>query len=99
MLMIALMLAQATDVEGGIKKLCAEQWPDDYSMQEYCQDQQWKGAEQFHDLYREAQKSNAKFIPALEKCVHDWENDDIIDWSMVGYCATEQKKSFTHLNR
>ena len=67
-----------------VKAHCIAEWPDDFSMQAYCMEQNREGFDGFNRLA----EVNAGTIlePALARCVEEW----AVQWDMVEYCATQQ---------
>jgi hypothetical protein len=102
MLLTALALAQAApfDVKADFvalaKEHCRTEWPTDFQMQEYCLKQQAAGMLQFKQVSDELGKP---FEQTLEKCTEEWTKNRMPDWQMIGYCATEQAKSYRALSQ
>lgn len=63
-------------------RLCAGEWPTDFSMQRYCRNQQNEG---FRDLATIWDEAVTNIEPAVIQCVHDWSDGGLVDWSMIHY--------------
>jgi hypothetical protein len=80
------------DAEEIIKDKCNQKYPDDFSMQKFCIDDQVKNV-------KKLEKENVYDIPSdvfdgiREKCCDKWNTD----YSMRVFCESEQSKKFTLL--
>lgn len=97
---IALLLATvlAAGVPEGVKEYCAEDWPNDYSMQEFCVDQQTEAALKLKAVIERYQGApNSPEYRALGKCVEDWEKGTSYDFTMVEFCWNQQVEAMNRL--
>ena len=65
-------------------------------MQKYCRDQQKKGHDDLLDIWPEAMEHIG---PAVAKCILDWSDDLIFDWTMIHYCTDNQLTAWKELQR
>lgn len=73
-----------------IRAHCAEEWPDDYRMRKYCEDQQYEG---LRNLL--ARQMTGPFARIREICAQEWPDD----FRMRDYCETQQIEAYRALNR
>ncbi|MDX8443866.1 hypothetical protein [Mesorhizobium australafricanum] len=85
-------LITADDPMAGIKAGCAAEWPDDYSMQEFCIDNQSKSLSQVADIYHSNQDDQERAI--LAKCYKDWRTATGSNWVMVEFCYQQQHDAY-----
>jgi hypothetical protein len=101
MFLVALLLAQAApfdtkaDFLDLAKQHCAGEWPNDFSMQNYCLKGQAEGMLRFKAASDTIGKPLEK---ALEKCTEQWTKARVPDWSMIGYCAKNQADDYLKIN-
>ena len=79
-----------TDEDGlreNIQAKCEDEWPIDFRMQKYCQDQQVEGYTNLAKIWRDA-VTNIKATAV--QCVLDWSEDLLFDWKMIHYCTNDQ---------
>lgn len=101
MLLIAIALAQAApfdtkaDYVALAREQCRQEWPADFTMQEFCLKAQAKGMLQFKAV---AETMGKGFEPTLEKCTEEWTKNRIPDWMMIGFCATSQAGAWQRMN-
>jgi len=79
----------------GIVAFCKRKWKSDYSMQQYCREQQ--------------NEALAKLIPydklpdgderknTVGRCTSKWVEDGLINWEMVEYCREQQMGAYNSL--
>lgn len=69
----------------GVRAHCEGEWPDDFSMQAYCIEQNQQGFDGFKKLA--AMNAGTVLEPAFAGCIEEWG----IQWDMVEYCASQQR--------
>lgn len=77
------------------RQRCAEEWPADFTMQEYCMKGQARGMLTFKQV---SEEMGPAFYPTLEKCTEEWTKNRNPDWAMIGYCASRQAEAWRRLN-
>ena len=104
------LLILATPGTAGVKEYCANQWPTDFEMQEYCIKQQYEAvfeikifAKRFGfwgdntldgTAVQQAMSKKNPWTIMIAKCFTDWDTDAGIDYEMVAYCPRQQEKSY-----
>lgn len=85
-------LLDETYAEGVIEDYCKEQWPDDFSMRAYCEENEEDG---LNDLKRgkPSDISNTDFDIVRDHCSETWEDN----YSMWAYCEDDQFDSIREL--
>ena len=73
-----------------IKVKCAKDWPNDFAMRKYCQDQQEKAVE---SLKKRDMTSSNDLQTIRTKCAADWPDD----FNMRNYCETRQIEALREL--
>ena len=70
-------------------RFCRNQWPDDFSMRRFCEDEARKGLQKFSYFYKDSPDDLKR---AMIKCFVDWHDFelDVKNWSMAGFCAKQQ---------
>lgn len=81
-----------SDADQTIEQKCTEDWPNDFRMRKYCQDQQ-REAVKVLDRGQPASISHEAFIVIRGKCTDDWPRD----FKMRAYCETQQFESYRAL--
>lgn len=87
--------AIAEDVNSEIARFCKNEWPSDFTMEEYCRKRQAEGITsltQRVDTYK-ASGGNAQVLnDILQKCGQEWWNATAraLDYSMWDYCVKQQ---------
>lgn len=95
--MAAPAAAQENETMAKIRQLCETEWPGDYRMQEFCIEQQVKGANAVMDGWNAAAEgSDIQQIYA--RCYQEWTEGGLPDWRMIDFCAEQQLKSYRKLN-
>ena len=86
----------------GIEGFCANKWPNDYRMREYCQKQQIEGNQELFAIAQEAglvkngtlstSPQGGKIEKIINHCMRKWENKRFktYDYRMVVYCIKQQ---------
>lgn len=90
---------QSVDV---VKSYCADQWPTDFRMQQYCFNQQVEAVAELAPLYKlYGSSEGSKEWIALAKCSSDWEKPAFktYDYRMVLYCFRRQKEAIDAMGR
>jgi len=73
-----------------IRSKCASEWPDDYQMRKYCEDQQYEGLRALR-----ARQMTGGLVRVRSKCANEWPND----FQMRDYCEKQQLEALRELNR
>ena len=73
-----------------IRSHCAKEWPDDYQMRKYCEDQQYEGLRALR-----ARQMTGALAKIRSKCASEWPDD----FQMRDYCEKQQLKALRDLNR
>jgi len=73
-----------------IRPHCANQWPDDFTMRKYCEDQQYEGLRSLR-----GRQMTGGLAKIRSKCAGDWP-DDLM---MRDYCEKQQLEALRELNR
>jgi zinc ribbon protein len=73
-----------------IRSHCAKEWPDDFVMRKYCEDQQYKGLRALR-----ARQMTGAFAKIRSKCASEWPDD----FQMRDYCEKQQLDALRELNR
>lgn len=97
---IALLLAAvfAAGEPNGVRENCAADWPDDYSMQEFCINQQVEAAQRLNAVIeRYGTKGETAESRVLDKCASDWQKGDGFDYTMVEFCWNQQAEALNRL--
>ncbi|WP_026986545.1 hypothetical protein [Fodinicurvata fenggangensis] len=98
----------APPAEAVIKERCEAEWPDDFSMQKFCRDEEEKAVADLRDF-----RERHEFGPAEEMerryeerdpaavmwrgCAQQWTDSIGMDFGMVAFCLEEQEKSWEAL--
>lgn len=85
--------AAAERVMDGIRMQCAEKWPDDYSMRNFCVEKETDG------LINVSEYGIGDDISV--RCLLKWSNGDVesddffssVSWSMVDYCIEKENEA------
>lgn len=80
------------DADDIIERHCESQWPNDFSMRDYCIDQQEQALAELR-RGRPADVSEDVFRRIRTKCAREWPDD----FSMRQYCEEEQFKAYRKL--
>ena len=85
----------AQSAEEIIKKHCAQEWPNDYSMRAYCEKQQRKAALDLGDIMDSKRHGmpQQEFEKVLSMCWFEWMND----YSMTLYCLKRQIEGYAEV--
>ncbi|TIM94398.1 MAG: hypothetical protein E5Y34_30920 [Mesorhizobium sp.] len=84
------------DTMAGIKAACTADWPGDYSMQEFCINNQVESYNHLVQINNGNQNDDEKAM--LGKCLGDWKTATGSDWSMVEFCYKDQHEAYERLN-
>lgn len=101
MLLLALALFQVApfDTKANqsmlIRRHCAVEWPNDFTMQAHCAKMALEGMQQFVAASKSVGRPLDK---ALEQCVEQWTKNRVPDWAMIGYCSKQQADAYLALN-
>jgi hypothetical protein len=79
-------------VTATITAKCAKDWPDDFRMRKYCQDQQLEG---IAALQRRTMDDSADHQTIRKKCANDWPDD----YRMRDYCEVQQLKALAAIGK
>jgi len=95
-LMLGLSIARA-EVGSDIRSLCEEEWPDEFSMQEFCIKEETAS----HAAVQRARSSSIDAHPIgtkiFKKCLREW-TGELTEWSMVEFCLEEEVGSYNRLH-
>ncbi|NIV11875.1 MAG: hypothetical protein GWN62_11540 [Aliifodinibius sp.] len=69
---------------------CAKEWPDDFKMRKYCEDQQYEGLRALR-----ARQMTGVLAKIRSKCATEWPED----FKMRDYCEKQQIEALRKLNR
>lgn len=83
------------DTMVGIKAACTAEWPGDYSMQEFCINNQVKSYNHLVQIKNSGQNGEEKGM--LVKCLDDWKTATGSDWTMVEFCYKNQHEAYERL--
>ena len=90
----------------GTEELCADKWPNDYRMRNYCQDQQNGGNQELFSIARSkglvkdgrlsASPNGGDYEKIIYQCMSKWESVrfDTFDYRMVVYCINQQFEAY-----
>jgi hypothetical protein len=81
-----------------IEANCQAEWGTDYSMIEYCQNNQIKAAGKINVLYTRIANDSAH-LEILNRCLDEWRKPQGHDWEMVEYCYDNQSAAYRRLAR
>lgn len=81
-----------SDANQIIEQKCAEEWPNDFRMRRYCQEQQLQGMAVL-SKGQPPSVSHDAFIVVRGKCAEEWPRD----FRMRAYCETQQYESYRAL--
>lgn len=88
----------ADAADGPVATRCSHDWPDDFSMQEYCAKRQKEGLTFWHNFEKSyGKKGVAGRI--LKKCHHDGNDLYGTDWNMAAYCLKQQAEAAKRLGK
>ena len=92
--------AQAENSEANIGQLCHEEWPNDFSMEEYCQNNQREDLQAFRRLVLQYRGSSDFIDPIVRRCTEEWTKGSVlIDYSMVDYCTRNEVEAAQRLGK
>ncbi len=73
-----------------IRSKCASEWPDDFRMRKYCQDQQNAGLQALR-----SRTMTGVLAKVRSKCASEWPND----FRMRDYCEKQQIEAYRQLSQ
>jgi hypothetical protein len=85
----------AGDIQGTIRAHCTKEWPTDYRMQSYCQQQQQEAAVKMGQRLQAGFKNTPQGQTILLQCFKEWPTD----YRMQNYCIEQQIEGFNKLSR
>jgi len=85
---------QYQNAEAIIRTHCAQEWPDDFRMRAYCEEQQREGLKQLRKG-RPSDISEIDFKTVRTKCAQEWQTD----FRMRAYCEEQQFEAIRKLRR
>ena len=92
-------VAVADDGDDMIRVLCAKKWPEDYSMQVYCINQEVEAKQALFDLMDDFPAGTEPLL-ILMRCYTKWtEPVGKIEHRMVLYCYHQQLAAYESLRR
>jgi len=74
-----------------IRSKCAAEWPDDFKMRKYCEDQQYEGLR----ALRARSMNSGDLATIRSKCAKEWPDD----FRMRDYCEKQQIEALRQLGR
>jgi len=95
----------------GIREFCANKWPNDYSMREYCENEQGKANRKLFDIARKkglVKNDRLSVSPKggdhekiIIRCMNKWEKSrfQTYDFTMVVYCIEQQFEAYDKTTR
>lgn len=95
-ILAAMPLLGATSAAEDIRKFCAGEWPQDYSMQKWCGSRQREAAMALNDMLKQ-------FIDGTEeraiviRCIGEWMKNDLVDHVMAKWCSDRQLEAYREL--
>ena len=90
----------------GTEEYCADKWPDDYRMRNYCQEQQNEGNRKLFSIARDkglvkdgklsASPNGEDYEKIIYQCMSKWElaRFNTYDYKMVVYCIDQQFEAY-----
>ncbi len=66
-------------------------------MQVYCREQQEEGFRDFATLWNDRVVDNDALVPAGARCILEWEDDGLFDFTMIHYCLERQVEAYDSL--
>ena len=96
---LVLAAVSAAGAPDGVRENCAEDWPDDYTMQEFCISQQVEAAQRMVPVVERygGSDNDSPEARALKKCANDWQKGDGFDFTMVEFCWKQQSEALERL--
>lgn len=92
--------ARAENSEANIAQLCHEEWPNDFSMEEYCQKNQREDLQAFRRLVAQYRESRDFIDAIVGRCTQEWtKGSGLIDYSMVDYCTRNEVEAAQRLGK
>lgn len=87
-------------VKAEMKAFCATKWGTDFSMMEYCFDQQWTAAGEMNAVVELVQNhEDITLTMVLAQCIEKWEvPTGGHDYPMVQYCWNQQYKAYQKMS-
>lgn len=91
-------VAVPPDVEVSIQSFCADEWPTDFEMQDYCYESQVEAYEKSKSYDLSDGSRESSIISA--KCSRDWTDaKGRVDWEMHNYCVESQQEALEKIHR
>ena len=79
-----------------VETFCEKEWPDDFRMQEYCQERQFDGVKKvLAYVERYQQSGNVVGTAILKNCDREWPED----FAMRAYCIERQEEAAERLGK
>lgn len=85
------VFVSAADIHEELKTACAEEWPGDFRMQEYCYKRQWASAKKMFEKgwFEPTIKGDLRTI--VFHCMDQWlDKKTREDYRMMEYCVDKQ---------
>ena len=91
---------QANELDAEIKMACNKKWPNDFTMQEYCVNQQWEGVSNTNAWSREyglvaGKPTSEHAVTIAIHCFDKWPEDYV----MLAYCLQQQEMAAKALGK
>lgn len=94
-----------SSLESSIERMCAAEWPGDYSMQEYCQNNQLEGYNEVSAMLQDPPIPENENDRVFSRCAAEWTDGEItdlfndnVDWQMVAYCMKHQTEAYQRIH-
>ena len=99
-------LIMANYAVAGTEEFCADKWPNDYRMRDYCQEQQVEGNQKLFSIARDkglvkdgslsASPNGGDYEKIIYQCMSKWElaRFGTYDYKMVVYCIDQQFEAY-----
>jgi hypothetical protein len=95
-LALGLSCARA-DVGSDIRSLCEREWPDEFSMQEFCIKEETSSHAAVQRIRASTLDTHPVGSKIHRKCLKEW-TEDLTEWSMVKFCLVEEVGSYNRLH-
>ena len=86
------------EAQGVLRARCSQQWPADFSMQEYCIEQQQEGARKVSAWTSSpAVAGDPQLRAVVVACDEKWTDAHGRNWPMIDYCIEQQVGAYRRL--
>ena len=106
---VFLFVSHVSLVHAGTEEYCANKWPDDFQMRDYCQNQQIEAKQELFSIAKSkglikegslsASSTGDDHEKIINRCMRKWENSRFktYDFNMVVYCIKQQFEAYDRL--